>query len=63
MTGEFSEVTRAGKYQIRVVEEVSAPFVIQPDAWRRHLPMVLVIFVAPAKEVCRSIGTAAVSIA
>lgn len=39
--GDFSEVRREGLYQIRVEDELSPPFFIRPDAWRRHLPVVV----------------------
>ncbi|MGI9072297.1 MAG: glycoside hydrolase family 9 protein [Bryobacteraceae bacterium] len=35
---DFSDVTRAGMYQITVGEERSVPFLIRPDVWRRTLP-------------------------
>ena len=41
MVGDFTEVTRLGLYQIRVDGELSPPFFIRPDAWRRHLPLVV----------------------
>jgi Glycosyl hydrolase family 9 len=41
MIGDFTEVTRLGLYQIRVNEELSPPFFIRPDAWRRFLPTVV----------------------
>jgi hypothetical protein len=40
LAGDFSDVTRPGLYQIRVGEELSPPFFIRPDAWRRLLPIV-----------------------
>lgn len=39
--GYFSDVVREGSYTIRVGDEVSPPFVIAADAWRRHLPKVV----------------------
>lgn len=39
--GDFSDVTRPGLYQIRVGEELSPPFFIRSDAWRRVLPTVV----------------------
>ena len=41
MTGDFSQITRAGLYQISAGEELSPPFFIRPDAWRRFLPVVV----------------------
>jgi hypothetical protein len=41
LDGDFSDVTRQGLYQIRAGNELSPPFFIRPDAWRRFLPMVL----------------------
>ena len=38
--GDFSASTREGLYQIRAGEELSPPFFIRPDAWRRLLPTV-----------------------
>jgi hypothetical protein len=40
LLGDFSDVTRPGLYQIRVGSELSPPFFIRPDAWRRYLPTV-----------------------
>jgi hypothetical protein len=40
MTGDFTAVTREGMYQIRVSDELSPPFFIRRDAWRRLLPLV-----------------------
>ena len=37
-TGDFSDVTRIGMYQIKVNGECSVPFFIRPDVWRRTLP-------------------------
>lgn len=39
--GDFSDLTRTGLYQIRVGKELSPPFFIRPDAWRRFLPTVV----------------------
>jgi len=39
-TGDFTAITREGLYQIRVNEELSPPFFIRRDAWRRLLPIV-----------------------
>lgn len=41
MSGDFSRITRSGLYQIRIGEELSPPFFIRPDAWRRWLPAVV----------------------
>jgi hypothetical protein len=41
VVGDFSDVTREGLYQIRAGSELSPPFFIRPDAWRRHLPVVV----------------------
>jgi hypothetical protein len=41
MAGDFTEVTRVGLYQVRVGQELSPPFFIRPDAWRRFLPVVV----------------------
>ena len=41
LAGDFSDVTREGLYQIRAGGELSPPFFIRPDAWRRHLPVVV----------------------
>lgn len=41
LVGDFSDVTRPGLYQIRVGSELSTPFFIRPDAWRRYLPLVV----------------------
>jgi hypothetical protein len=38
LTGDFSEVTREGMYQVTIGEERSVPFFIRPDVWRRTLP-------------------------
>jgi Glycosyl hydrolase family 9/Cellulase N-terminal ig-like domain len=38
--GDFSDVSRPGLYQIRAGGELSPPFFIRPDAWRRFLPVV-----------------------
>lgn len=40
-SGDFSDVTRQGLYQIRAGNELSPPFFIRPDAWRRFLPVVV----------------------
>ena len=41
LVGDFSDVTRPGLYQISVGAELSPPFFIRSDAWRRHLPLVV----------------------
>ena len=41
LSGDFSDVTRQGLYQIRAGNELSPPFFIRPDAWRRFLPVVV----------------------
>lgn len=41
VAGDFSDVSRVGLYQIRAGEELSPPFFIRPDAWRRYLPVVV----------------------
>ncbi|HSU61155.1 MAG TPA: glycoside hydrolase family 9 protein [Bryobacteraceae bacterium] len=41
VAGDFSGITREGLYQIDVGGELSPPFFIRPDAWRRFLPVVV----------------------
>jgi hypothetical protein len=41
LIGDFSDVTRHGLYQIRAGSELSPPFFIRPDTWRRFLPLVV----------------------
>lgn len=41
VAGDFSDVSRPGLYQIRAGDELSPPFFIRPDAWRRFLPTVV----------------------
>lgn len=41
MIGDFTDVNRPGLYQIRVGQELSPPFFIRTDAWRRYLPTVV----------------------
>lgn len=41
LAGDFSDITREGLYQIRVGQELSPPFFIRADAWRRFLPVVV----------------------
>ena len=38
---DFSDVAREGLYQIQAGTELSPPFFIRPDAWRRFLPTVV----------------------
>ena len=38
LVGDFSEVEREGMYQVTVGDELSVPFFIRPDVWRRTLP-------------------------
>ena len=38
LTGDFTDLTREGFYQITAGGERCAPFFIRPDAWRRTLP-------------------------
>jgi hypothetical protein len=40
-TGDFSDVTRDGMYQITANGERSVPFFIRPDVWSRTLPKVV----------------------
>jgi hypothetical protein len=39
--GDFSDINRVGLYQVRAGDELSPPFFIRPDAWRRFLPTVV----------------------
>jgi hypothetical protein len=41
VAGDFSDITRQGLYQIRAGDELSPPFFIRPDVWRRFLPVVV----------------------
>lgn len=41
LMGDFSEIIRKGLYQIRAGEELSPPFFIRSDAWRRFFPVVV----------------------
>lgn len=41
LIGDFSEIAQPGQFRIRVNNEESSEFVIQPDAWRSHLPLVI----------------------
>ena len=38
MVADFSDVRREGMYQASVGDELSVPFFIRPDVWRRTLP-------------------------
>ncbi len=38
VVGDFSDIRRQGMYQIAVGDELSVPFFIRPDVWRRTLP-------------------------
>jgi hypothetical protein len=38
LAGDFSDVQREGMYQVSVGDELSVPFFIRPDVWRRTLP-------------------------
>jgi hypothetical protein len=38
LVGEFGDVERQGMYQVTVGTELSVPFFIRPDLWRRTLP-------------------------
>jgi len=38
LVGDFSDIEREAMYQVAVGDEVSVPFFIRPDAWRRTLP-------------------------
>jgi len=38
MAGDFSDIERTGMYQVAVAGELSVPFFIRPDVWRRTLP-------------------------
>ncbi|MEO8370346.1 MAG: glycoside hydrolase family 9 protein [Candidatus Solibacter sp.] len=40
LVGDFSEITREGMYQVSIADELSTPFFIRPDVWRRTLPKV-----------------------
>ncbi len=41
LVGDFSDIDREGMYQISVGDEISVPFFIRPDVWRRTLPKVV----------------------
>ena len=38
LVGDFSDIERPAMYQVSVADEVSVPFFIRPDVWRRTLP-------------------------
>jgi len=38
LVGDFSDIERQAMYQVTVADEVSVPFFIRPDVWRRTLP-------------------------
>ncbi|HEY2019171.1 MAG TPA: glycoside hydrolase family 9 protein, partial [Bryobacteraceae bacterium] len=38
MVGDFSDIEREAMYQVTIGDEVSVPFFIRPDVWRRTLP-------------------------
>jgi hypothetical protein len=38
LVGDFSDIEREGMYQVTVDDELSVPFFIRPDVWRRTLP-------------------------
>ncbi len=38
LVGDFSAIQREGMYQISIAGELSTPFFIRPDVWRRTLP-------------------------
>lgn len=38
LAGDFSDLQREALYQVRVGAELSAPFFVRPDLWRRTLP-------------------------
>ncbi|MCX6620462.1 MAG: glycoside hydrolase family 9 protein, partial [Acidobacteria bacterium] len=38
LVGDFSDIERQAMYQVSVAGEVSVPFFIRPDVWRRTLP-------------------------
>ena len=38
LVGDFSEIQREGMYQVSIADELSTPFFIRPDVWRRTLP-------------------------
>ncbi len=41
VAADFGDITRQGLYQIRAGDELSPPFFIRKDAWRRFLPVVV----------------------
>ena len=38
LVGDFSAIDREGMYQVSIADELSTPFFIRPDVWRRTLP-------------------------
>ena len=38
LVGDFSDIEREAMYQVSVGDELSVPFFIRPNAWRRTLP-------------------------
>ncbi len=38
LVGDFSDIEREAMYQVTVGDELSVPFFIRPDVWRRTLP-------------------------
>lgn len=44
MVGDFSELKREAMYQVMVGNELSVPFFIRPDVWRRTLPKAVSYF-------------------
>jgi hypothetical protein len=38
LLGDFSDIEREAMYQVTIGDELSVPFFIRPDAWRRTLP-------------------------
>ena len=38
LVGDFSAIDREGMYQVSIAGELSTPFFIRPDVWRRTLP-------------------------
>jgi hypothetical protein len=38
LVGDFSDIEREAMYQVTIADELSVPFFIRPDLWRRTLP-------------------------
>ena len=38
LSGDFTDIQREGMYQIAIADEISVPFFIRGDVWRRTLP-------------------------